>query len=58
VEFGDPRLARSAASIVLHGSIEGLTPVAAVETVLPACGLVHRVRGGALFIEELPHRGP
>ncbi len=58
VEFADQRLSRTAPGIVLHGSIEGLTPAAALAAVLPTCGLSHRVSGGAVWIEELPQKRP
>jgi hypothetical protein len=37
---------------VVHGSIEGLTVEEALSTVLPSCGLRHRVAGGELLIES------
>jgi ferric-dicitrate binding protein FerR (iron transport regulator) len=43
VAFASPALERSARSTVLHGSIEGMSTTEALEAILPACGLVHRV---------------
>ena len=40
--LADGELARESERIVLHGSVEGLTPTQAVEAVLPTCGLVFR----------------
>lgn len=52
VTFSDQQLERSATTILLHGSIDGLTPEAALSAVLPTCGLRHRVAGDALVIER------
>lgn len=49
--FLDPEAAEGAASVVLHGSIEGMRPTQALEAVLPTCGLVHRLDGGILVIQ-------
>ena len=43
VAFTSPSLERSARSTVLHGSIEGMSTTEALDTILPACGLAHRV---------------
>ena len=43
VAFTSSSLERSARSTVLHGSIEGMSTTEALDTILPACGLVHRV---------------
>lgn len=40
--YADPSLESAAREIVLHGSIEGLTPTEALAAVLPGCGLRHR----------------
>lgn len=52
VRFADPELARSAASTVLHGTIEGLAPDEAVSVVLPGSGLAYRVEGATLVLER------
>jgi ferric-dicitrate binding protein FerR (iron transport regulator) len=43
VAFASPALERRARSTVLHGSIERMSTTEALEAILPACGLVHRV---------------
>ena len=58
MEFADPRLSRASSGVVLHGSIDGLAPAAALAAVLPTCGLAHRVRDGVVWIEELPRKRP
>ena len=37
--------------VVLHGSIDGMTVEEALSTVLPSCGLRHRVEGDELLID-------
>ena len=37
----------------LHGSIDGMTPVEALDAVLPTCGLTHRVDAGTLHVQHL-----
>lgn len=41
-----------AADALVHGSIEGLTVDEALDTVLPSCGLRHRVAAESLMIES------
>ncbi|MCP4658140.1 MAG: FecR domain-containing protein [bacterium] len=53
LRFTDPALATYAASVTLHGSLEGLTPDQTPELVLPTCGLVYRLEDG-IFIAEVP----
>ena len=43
VAFASPALERSARSTVLHGSVESMSTTEALEAILLACGLVHRV---------------
>jgi hypothetical protein len=43
VAFASPALERRARSTVLHGSVERMSTTEALEAILPACGLVHRV---------------
>ena len=50
--FADPAASRDAGAAIVHGSIQGLTVEEALETVLPSCGLRHRVDGGLLVIES------
>jgi ferric-dicitrate binding protein FerR (iron transport regulator) len=47
--YAEPELGARVESIVLHGSIDGLTAQEALEAVLPACGLTFR-RNGDRFI--------
>jgi FecR protein len=49
-QFADAATTREAASVVLHGSIEGLSPAEALEAVLPTCGMFYSVRGDTLRI--------
>ena len=46
----DPALRARADRIVLHGSIEGLTPAEALDVVLPASGLTFRRVGNQLWL--------
>jgi ferric-dicitrate binding protein FerR (iron transport regulator) len=51
IRFASDALGRTASAIVLSGSIEGQTPEQALLTVLPTCGLVHRITGSVVTIE-------
>jgi len=51
VSFADEGAASAAESVVLHGSIEGLTPEEALAAVLPTCGMSHVLNEG-IFIER------
>jgi ferric-dicitrate binding protein FerR (iron transport regulator) len=53
LQFADARVGRSAAQIVLRGSIEGLTLDEALAAVLPTCHMTHRVENGILVIEAV-----
>jgi len=53
VRFDDPSIERDAATVVLHGSVEGLTPDQTPTAVLPTCGMGHRIEGELLVIERL-----
>lgn len=50
VRFEESSLAGRAAETVLHGSVEGLRPDEALATVLPTCGLRHRIEDGILVV--------
>ncbi len=50
VQLADAALERAAATITLHGSIDGLTPDEAVATILPTCGLAHRMEASRLIV--------
>jgi hypothetical protein len=56
LEFADQEAASLADSVVLHGSIEHLTPAEAPGVVLASCGLGHRVSGGTMvvFVADKP----
>ena len=49
-QIDDPALRSRANGIVLHGSIDGLTPQEALEAVLPAAGLTFRREGDRILI--------
>jgi len=51
VSFADEGTASAAETVVLHGSIEGLTPEEALAAVLPTCGMSHLLNEG-IFIER------
>lgn len=53
LRFHDPTVAAGTASVILSGSIEGLTPVDALTVVLPTSGLHHRIIEGDLIVEPL-----
>jgi hypothetical protein len=50
VAFEDGALEASSANTTIHGSVEGMSVAEALATILPACGLDHRVRDGRVFI--------
>jgi hypothetical protein len=50
VELADEETASLCDSIMLHGSIDHLTPAEAPSVVLSSCGLGHRVSGGTLVV--------
>ena len=50
VVFVDPAEQRRATGVVLHGTVEGLSPEQALAAVLPTCGLAHRLEGGAVTL--------
>jgi ferric-dicitrate binding protein FerR (iron transport regulator) len=56
-EIADAALRARADRVVLHGSIEGLTPEEALSAVLPAAGLAYRREGTRLIIEAVGTRG-
>ena len=49
-EYDDPSLRTRVERIVLHGSIDGLTPEEALAAVLPTCGLTSRREGERLIV--------
>jgi ferric-dicitrate binding protein FerR (iron transport regulator) len=50
VQYADAALAREAATIVLHGSVRGLSPREALDVALATSGLRHRLEDGELVI--------
>jgi FecR-like protein len=50
VEYTDPTLAREATTIVLHGSVDGLTPDDAIGVAVGASGLRHRIERGSVIV--------
>lgn len=50
VEYADEDLASAAATIRLHGSIEGFSPPDSLGVVLPATGLGYRLEGGGTLL--------
>jgi ferric-dicitrate binding protein FerR (iron transport regulator) len=52
MEYADPAIAASTATVILHGSTSGMRPDETPGAVLPACGLVHRLEGDRLIIER------
>jgi ferric-dicitrate binding protein FerR (iron transport regulator) len=50
LQYVDDAATHAAGEVVLHGSVQMLTPTQAVEAVLPTVGFAHRVEGGTLVI--------
>jgi hypothetical protein len=48
--YADRAAERYGQTVVLHGSIEGLTPQEALEAVLPTCGMSQRTSRGELIV--------
>jgi hypothetical protein len=49
----EPKLATSAAKVILHGDIGDVGPIEAPALVLPTCGLVSKVEEGGLLVEAM-----
>lgn len=56
LQFADPSAEAVAAQAMLHGRVEGLSPVGALAVVLPTCGLEHRLDGGRLVVQRSAKR--
>jgi FecR protein len=56
LSYSDSRLARDAAGMILRGSTKGLDPLDALEAVLAATELTHRLDDGELRIARQPGR--
>lgn len=54
LHYADPALARDASGVILHGSVDGLTPHEAVEVAIATSGLRHRFESGALIVLRGP----
>ena len=52
IEFADDRIRRSSTGTILHGSIDGLTTEEALEVILPACGLTHRIKSERVIVSR------
>ena len=52
VRYADVSLATRAATIVLHGSIDGLSPRDALGVAIAASGLAHRLDEGTVFVTQ------
>jgi ferric-dicitrate binding protein FerR (iron transport regulator) len=50
LRYGDPELARGAAGIVLHGSVNGLSARDALDVAITTSGLRHRLENGELIV--------
>jgi hypothetical protein len=57
-QFADGTTARRAREVVLHGSIEGLTPGEAIDAVLPTCGMTSHLDRDLLTIRAAGARAP
>jgi hypothetical protein len=42
--------------VILHGSVEGMTPEEALAAVLPTCGLEFEIDGDSLIIRSIKAR--
>jgi hypothetical protein len=56
IVFTDAETAKRSGEIVLSGSIEGRTPLEALDSVLPTCDLVHRLDAGRIVIDVARER--
>ena len=50
VRFENDTLAAAASTIIINGSVDGLTPEEALRSVLATCGLTHRIDGTVVTI--------
>ena len=57
VRFAREDLGRSASRISLVGSIDGMTLDQALDSVLPTCGMRHRIEQGDLLVDSLAESG-
>jgi hypothetical protein len=54
LRFTDAAVEAKAATTILHGSIQGLTPEEALAAVLPTAGVKYRLEGGVLTVRLTP----
>lgn len=54
LRFDTPEAAAAASTVTLRGSVEGMTLDEALDSVLPTCGMVHRIEGGVLRVGARP----
>lgn len=50
LHYEDPGLAGMAPTVVLHGTIDGMTPAESLDAVLPGSGLAYRIEDGTLWV--------
>jgi hypothetical protein len=50
LHYSDPALEREASGIILHGSIEGLRPLEAIDVAIATSSLHHRLEAGTLVV--------
>lgn len=50
LRYADPELGRDASSIVLHGSVDGLSPQQALDVTITTSGLRYRLENGELMV--------
>ena len=53
LNFSSPQLAESAETIVLNGSIEGMSLDQALDAVMPTCRMTHRIEHSTLFVDPV-----
>jgi hypothetical protein len=51
LQFAEPTMFESASKVILHGSVNGLSPQQMLSAVLPVCGLTYSVEQGVLVVK-------
>jgi hypothetical protein len=51
LQFAETSMRESASKVILHGSVNGLSPQQMLSAVLPVCGLTHTVEQGVLVVK-------
>ncbi len=54
VQFASPEVEQAARAVILHGSVAGLPPRAALDAIMATSRLVHRVQDGVILLELEP----